>query len=727
MKKRKRQTVTTRAIPENEGNKREGAQQRFLSDSSIRAMEGEGNERKFILSFSSEVPCERWYGTEILSHSEGAVNLERLNSIGCVLYNHNRDKVIGKILRAWTEDGRGYAEIEFDQDDDSEVVFRKVTSGTLKGVSVGYMVDVWEDVAANKQSSDGRFVGPCSIATRWTPHEISIVSIPADPTVGVGRSQEQGSPEEKGVSGLDYYERLLQINNMRKEVTKRMGLEELIQRQTAILNEAKAAGRELTAQERQRFDELQKQIDAIRAMGGKESGRQEPVTGEDIESIRESERQAERERIREIEKMCEHFEMDAREFIDDGHSVEEARKEVMERLMKTNAPIPQGGRADVCVDATDKFRAAAGDALVMRSGIELSHPAEGARELMGMSLRDMAIECLAAEGQTGLNRRSSEEIYTLAYRQFFNPTAAFPAILDNAINKAYVEGHKKAAVTFDRWTKKGSLKDFKTADNNYLAGPAGEFLEVPEGGELKHDTVRDEKRPTRKLKTYGRQFTLTRQAFINDDIELVTRIPARYAASARKTINKQCCEIMVNNPAIYDGTPLFSKAHGNLVKTGTGITQTSMQIMITALQTQKDEFGDAIIVRPAKILVPVGYAFGTYTLFYSPTINTEGNTQAVNPLYGYREQIEIIEEPTLNALCNGFGNVMPWFLIGAAEDTDFIEVDYLNGQEIPTIRRMETPGTLGFIWDIYLDWGISVMDYRGAIKNPGIAISNPLD
>ena len=60
------------------------------------------------------------------------------------------------------------------------------------------------------------------------------------------------------------------------------------------------------------------------------------------------------------------------------------------------------------------------------------------------------------------------------------------------------------------------------------------------------------------------------------------------------------------------------------------------------------------------------------------------------------------------------------------DDTDFIEVDYLNGQEIPNIRRMETPGTLGFVWDIYLDWGISVMDWRGAIKNPGVTIANPI-
>lgn len=145
------------------------------------------------------------------------MDLSRLNSIGVVLYNHNRDKVIGKILRAWVEDDRGKAEIEFDSDAEAEVIYQKVSGGTLKGVSVGYMVDVWEDVAANKKSSDGKFTGPCNIATRWTPYEISIVSVPADPTVGVGRSQEPESEEavpveEKGVSSFYYYEKQLQIN-----------------------------------------------------------------------------------------------------------------------------------------------------------------------------------------------------------------------------------------------------------------------------------------------------------------------------------------------------------------------------------------------------------------------------------------------------------------------------------------------------------------------------------
>ena len=187
---------------------KDGRFERCVTECSIRAVEGEGNERKFVLSFSSEEPYERWFGTEILSHNDGAVNLDRLNTIGVVLFNHNRDKVIGKITRAWVEDERGYAEIEFDSDEESEVIYQKVKNETLKGVSVGYMVDVWEDVQANKTSSDGKHKGPCSIAVKWTPMEVSIVSVPADPTVGVGRSED----ETQGVSSFYYNQKQLQIN-----------------------------------------------------------------------------------------------------------------------------------------------------------------------------------------------------------------------------------------------------------------------------------------------------------------------------------------------------------------------------------------------------------------------------------------------------------------------------------------------------------------------------------
>lgn len=180
---------------------------RFLEVSNIRSVEGEGNERRFILSFSSEEPYERWFGIEVLDHKEGAIDLTRINSIGCLLFNHKRDAVVGKVIRAWVENQRGQAEVEFDTDAESEKIYQNVKSGTLKGVSVGYAVDAWEEVAANKQSSDGRFIGPASIAVKWTPYEISIVSVPADPTVGVGRSHVFTEKAD-----YDIYEKQIQIN-----------------------------------------------------------------------------------------------------------------------------------------------------------------------------------------------------------------------------------------------------------------------------------------------------------------------------------------------------------------------------------------------------------------------------------------------------------------------------------------------------------------------------------
>lgn len=180
-----------------------------------RTVEGEGSERKRIISFSSEEPYERWFGLEILSHADGAMDLTRLNDIGVVLFNHDRNYVIGKINRAWVEDNRGNAEIEFDTDEEAEKIFGKVESGTLKGVSVSYRVDSWEEVAAGKTSADGRFTGPCEIAVKWTPLEISIVSIPADATVGVGRElelpDEYEADKERSIP-LDIFERQIAIN-----------------------------------------------------------------------------------------------------------------------------------------------------------------------------------------------------------------------------------------------------------------------------------------------------------------------------------------------------------------------------------------------------------------------------------------------------------------------------------------------------------------------------------
>lgn len=170
--------------------------------------EDDQDTRRRTISFSSEEPYRRWFGLEILDHADGAVDLSRLNDVGVLLFNHKTDVVVGKVIRAWVENHRGMAEVEFDTDDEAEKIFGKVKSGTLKTTSVRYAVDAWEEVVAGKTSADGRFTGPCQIARKWTPLEVSIVSVPADATVGVGRSDEA----EPQADGLEIYEKQILIN-----------------------------------------------------------------------------------------------------------------------------------------------------------------------------------------------------------------------------------------------------------------------------------------------------------------------------------------------------------------------------------------------------------------------------------------------------------------------------------------------------------------------------------
>lgn len=199
-----------------------GILQRRTIDLSIRAVNAE--ERRVTVSFSSEQPVDRWYGQEILQHDDGNVDLTRLNNIGVSLFNHEKSYVLGRIENASvdTKEKRATCDIIFDDDQQADLIYKKVESGTLKGTSVGYKVDVWEDVAAGKVSTNGRFTGPCYVAVKWTPFEVSIVSIPADDSVGVGRDAEGPWPyapwnnlrehSEANSNGVSVFERQLQVN-----------------------------------------------------------------------------------------------------------------------------------------------------------------------------------------------------------------------------------------------------------------------------------------------------------------------------------------------------------------------------------------------------------------------------------------------------------------------------------------------------------------------------------
>ena len=495
--------------------------------------------------------------------------------------------------------------------------------------------------------------------------------------------------------------------------------QEALARQQELVNLARSEGRGLTADEQAEFDRCQAVIDGDGARG-EDGAAPRQGTAEDAQRAVENERR----RMSDIINLCRQTGMDPTGYIQDGSSVEDVRRAAVDFLIQHHGPV--GARMSESGSDEDNFRAAASDAMLLRSGISTASPAAGAEQMRGLSLRDLAIECMAREGlgtTASLMRMSKDDLWGMAQRQFFNPTAAFPAILDNTIRKAIEQRYQAVPTTFQLWTTKGSVTDFKpTKDHEYLAGGAGEFLPVGEGGELKHDTPKTDLLPQRKISTYGRQFSMTREAFINDDIGFITQVPGMYAASAKRTINKQVYSILYSNPTIFDGKALFHADHGNLAAAGAAPSIENIQGMILKMMSQTDPFGDSITVQPRFIVVPVGYGFTLAQILQTAQIEVDGiGSHTANALYQYRNQLQVIEDGTLNTLA-GTGTV-PWFIIADPSYARCIQVDYLNGQETPTIRRMETPGQLGYVWDIWLDWGVTVVDYRGAVKNPGAKIT----
>jgi HK97 family phage major capsid protein len=142
----------------------------------------EDEQRTFEFSFSSEAPVDRWFGREVLSHEAAAIDLSRLNDGAPLLWNHNPDQVLGVVERGWTDDEkrRGMVRVRFSRSAFAAEKLDDVRDGILRNVSVGY--EILDAAPLREAGQDG------IIATRWQPLEVSIVSVPADPGVGLGRA-----------------------------------------------------------------------------------------------------------------------------------------------------------------------------------------------------------------------------------------------------------------------------------------------------------------------------------------------------------------------------------------------------------------------------------------------------------------------------------------------------------------------------------------------------------
>lgn len=137
------------------------------------------------LSFSSDMPVSRWFGMEVLDHSPESVNLERLNDGAPLLMDHNSSDQIGRVEQAVVDGKRGNAIVRFSKSARGSEIFNDVIDGIRQNISVGYRIDEME-LDSERSTEDEEYY----VAKRWSPFEISLVSIPADQSVGISRAAE---------------------------------------------------------------------------------------------------------------------------------------------------------------------------------------------------------------------------------------------------------------------------------------------------------------------------------------------------------------------------------------------------------------------------------------------------------------------------------------------------------------------------------------------------------
>lgn len=604
------------------------------------------DSRTVELSFSSETPCSRWFGDEILCHDEECINLERFNNgLGTVLFNHDRDAVVGHIEKVWLEDNRGKALVRFDTDEQSETIFQKVQSGTLQGVSVGYAIyryEILED--EDTKSTNGRFNGPAYVVTDWAPLEISIVSVPADPTVGVGRSAEEIH------TSIDTQE-----DNTRMDQEKNLEVQEV--KSTPV-----------------------------------ETG----LTQADLQKAMEQERK----RTSEITALFRDFDVEgADEAIVMGVSVDEARAMVMDQLRARNKGVSVTmGEAE-----SDKFRAAAQDAVLMAAGIPVADAAPGAQELRSHSMVELARESLQREGLQA-NFGDNMELA----RQAINSTSTFPAIMANLANKSVMVGFNEAETTYQIWAGKGSNRDFKEAARVALS-EAGNLELVPEGGQFQQDFLGEASART-KVATYGKLFSLTRQAIINDDLGLFSKIATKYGSAAKRLVNKMVYAQLTGNVKMQDNVALFDTKHGNVAATGEALSVKAIAKAITAMRRQKGITGDATLnITPKYLVVPPELEMTAYQIVNSTAAVDGVNSGVVNP---YKGRFVVVADAELT-------DPDAWYLVADASQHDTIEVTYLNGVETPRLETRQGFDVDGIEYKVAFDCGVSALDFRGVFKNAG--------
>lgn len=391
-----------------------------------------------------------------------------------------------------------------------------------------------------------------------------------------------------------------------------------------------------------------------------------------------------------------------------GIAPEQAGKLLSAELANIDAslPIDNTHRGGVAADGRERFVAGMRNALAIRAGLEKDDPKN---EFRGFTLMECARACLV---QAGVSSMPGSKMALVAMA-ITHSTSDFPYLLQDTAEKAMLKGYGEADETFQTWTSVGRLTDFKAASRVGMS----EFTdldEVKEGGEFKHGTLGD-RREQIQLATYGKLFTISRQAIINDDLAAFSDIPRKMGRAAPRKVGDLVYAVLTSNPNMADGTALFHANHSNLAGSAAALSLATVGAGRTAMGRQTDSSGsaNALNIRPHFLIVPLTLEDAAGVLLnseYDP--DTANKLQRYNPARSWN--LTLVSDARLDA-----ASTTAFFLSADQNTFDTIEVAYLDGNPNPYLEQQNGWTVDGVEFKVRLDAAVKALDWRTLYKNAG--------
>lgn len=583
----------------------------------------------------------------------------------------------------------------------AEKAFTLAREGHLRGQSVGYRVSksTWLKPGEKATIFGREFENTdkhlrLRVATKWAPVEDSIVVFPADHTTGM-RSEDGALPPEP--ENTENNNDTSNKNNDAGDGTSGIAANKTqTKEQTNMENENKQTP-------------LNQQPAATTAA---------PVA--DNEEAKRAATAAERARSREIREMCAKFGIadDMREkLLDDGATVEEARKAVMDELEKrsaANQTPPAGQHVTGQRDYIDQVIEPLTDAMCVRGGVNI--PEEKRHKdyntFTVLSVRDICLNILLQRGESpDIMRLTPSEIFTRAIA-----TGDLPLLLKSTATRSLMAGWEYQDETYGAWTGSGSTNDLR--EKTVARGLANfQLKEVKEGQDYEYADMSEESLSYRVAK-YGRMIAFTEEASINDNLDQITIYPEEMGRACRALEAELAYNFLINNPNGPDGTALFSSTHGNLAASGTKPTEDAMNKATYAMSIQKDASGKLIRVMPRVGVFPSAWRATVDKLLESSNWD-DSNAASTRKNTAFRVLSNIVFEPRLDAAFEGQN--LPWFIIGPANKG--VCIVHLRGYETPQMTTEQSFNIDGFRAKIRHFCGAYAGSHQALYKNPGAALS----